>query len=138
IGPSVVLRVRLAWYTLDKDFIGFTTGVDITTPGVHYVPTTQAPAGTRYARLVPELVRAAGDAQPGDTATMTDIMVTHDPATFAATYDYTDPYAWSDLLGPTHAIQITRQGFNLGTLTAEILDADLDPSVSATIRPGKR
>jgi hypothetical protein len=48
------------------------------------------------------------------------------------------PDAWTDVLGPTHAIKMYRGALALGTLSAEVLDAALDPAVSAFIRPGKR
>jgi hypothetical protein len=46
------------------------------------------------------------------------------------------PVEWRNILGKTHVIKTGRESLNLGTLEAELLDADLDPATSATLRPG--
>ena len=48
------------------------------------------------------------------------------------------PTNWRNVMGPSHTIEIERQGLDLGTLDAEILDASLDPSQSNQLRPGRR
>lgn len=45
---------------------------------------------------------------------------------------------WTDITGPTKNININRNDSDVGTMSAEILDATLDPTVAATIRPGRR
>lgn len=42
-----------------------------------------------------------------------------------------------DILGPSHDLTITREGLNVGTLSAHIVDATLDPATSTLIRPGR-
>lgn len=55
----------------------------------------------------------------------------------AAMPAYVDPYVFTDILAPAHRIEVDRPGnLQLGTLKATILDPDLDPAVSALIRPG--
>lgn len=54
------------------------------------------------------------------------------------TFDYADPVQWQNILGPTSNIDITREALNVGTLSATVLDAMLDPAIADTIRPGKR
>lgn len=70
-----------------------------------------------------------------------------DQVTIVATTDPVDPIipntpyiepTFTDVLGPTHTITVKRAGLDVGTLTAEILDADLDPSQGDLVRPGKR
>lgn len=56
----------------------------------------------------------------------------------AASYAYAEPITWRNILGPTHQIQIDRKALDVGTLSATIHDATLDPSTAAEIRPGKR
>lgn len=51
---------------------------------------------------------------------------------------YIDPVPYVDILGPTHDIKVNREALNIGTLTATVLDATLDPSQDDLIRPGKR
>jgi hypothetical protein len=46
------------------------------------------------------------------------------------------PVEWRNILGKTHVIKTARESLNLGTLEAELLDADLDPATSSTLRPG--
>lgn len=45
---------------------------------------------------------------------------------------------YADVLGPSHEIGIERDGFNVATLSATIIDATLDPSQSNIVRPGRR
>lgn len=49
-----------------------------------------------------------------------------------------DPVQYENILGPTHQIDIVRDELDVGTLTVEILDVDLDPAVADTVRPGRR
>ena len=55
-----------------------------------------------------------------------------------ADFGYIEPATYIDVLGPTHTISAKRDEMNVGTLTADILDATLDPSQFNLIRPGKR
>lgn len=48
-----------------------------------------------------------------------------------------DP-GYVNILGPTHDIKIGREGLNLGTLTATVLDTALDPATAATLRTGRK
>lgn len=43
---------------------------------------------------------------------------------------------WRNILGPTHTISTARESLNVGTLEAQLLDANLDPATSSTLRPG--
>lgn len=55
-----------------------------------------------------------------------------------SSYAFIEPTQWQNILGPTHEIKINRRGLDVGLMSATILDALLDPSVSDTIRPGKK
>ena len=50
---------------------------------------------------------------------------------------YIPPASWVDIIGSTHDITVARQSLNVGTMTATILDANLDPAASTLIRPGR-
>jgi len=51
---------------------------------------------------------------------------------------YVEPILWLDILGSAHEISVTRRALDVGTLAAEIIDPELDPSTSLEplIRPG--
>lgn len=49
----------------------------------------------------------------------------------------TSPSVWTDITGPTTTMSITYDNDSTGTLSAEVLDADLDPLVSDDLRRGK-
>lgn len=51
---------------------------------------------------------------------------------------YIEPVPYVNVLGPTHDIKVVREALNVGTLSATILDATLDPSTDDLIRPGRR
>lgn len=53
-------------------------------------------------------------------------------------FEFTDPITWRNILGPTHEITIDRKALEVGVLEATILDALLDPAVSADLAPGKQ
>jgi len=106
-----------------------------------YANPVQAPAGTTSARMQVRLYGNTSGAAPtsGSYIWLTDAMLTHAgfPLTPASAYGYQPPHNWLDVLGPTHSINVDTSALNLGTLTAEILDADLDPALVDTVRPGK-
>lgn len=56
----------------------------------------------------------------------------------SSTFAYSEPDAWLNILAPAHDLKVTREALNVGILSATILDATLDPSQGALIRPGKR
>lgn len=49
-----------------------------------------------------------------------------------------DSAQWTDILGPTHELHISRHELDVGTLSAVVLDADLDPVNAPDMRPGNR
>lgn len=68
------------------------------------------------------------------TAHASPSIATSQPSQFA----YTEPIAWRNILGPTHEIKISREGLDVGLLSAQVIDPLLDPSVEDDVRPGKR
>ena len=57
--------------------------------------------------------------------------------TTSGTFAYSDPITWRNILGPTHSIDIDRHALDVGTMSANIVDALLDPAVSGDLAPGK-
>jgi hypothetical protein len=52
-------------------------------------------------------------------------------------FAYAEPYQWLNILGPAHEIAIDRHTLDVGTFSATVLDALLDPAVASEIAPGK-
>lgn len=94
----------------------------------------QAPAGAAFAQLQVYLIRVGGAATSfGFDNAMLSVVASQSAGRPA----FRQPYAWTDVMGPTHVVNIDRPGsLQLGMLKATILDATLDPSASSLIRPG--
>lgn len=93
-----------------------------------------APAGTVTYALRVTLTAATTIQRSGvwDRA-----MLTNAATSGAVTgYAYVDPYTYTNILGGTYEIKVTREGLSAGLLTAAIKDATIDPATSALIRPG--
>jgi len=45
---------------------------------------------------------------------------------------------WTDITGPTKNINIGRHDSDVGLMSAEVLDANLDPTQASTLRPGRK
>lgn len=103
-----------------------------------YAP-VQAPSGTTKARLrfnITGTLNASIGCHIWSVAVAT---AATSGALTQATVNLTLPTAtYTNVLGPTHTINVKRDELNVSTLTAEILDATLDPSQSDLVRPGKR
>lgn len=57
----------------------------------------------------------------------------------SSAYAFSDPITWQNILGPTSEINISRNGLDVGLLTAVLHDAALDPSKAGSIvKPGRR
>lgn len=106
------------------------------------IAATQAPTGTVSAWL---RIDVYGNASGGNPVAAGEVDFTG--ATLAkaaaeadlpAPLPALDPAPYTDLLGPTHDLRVTREELNVGTLTATINDAALDPAASTLIRPGRR
>lgn len=55
----------------------------------------------------------------------------------AASFAFTEPNDWRNILGPTFEMFINRQALDAGTLTAKVSDPLLDPAETSDVRPGK-
>ena len=114
----------------------------LTTGSTGQVAASQAPAGTVQARL---RIDVYGNASGGNPPAAVDVDFRQAALATAATsaelpapLPALEPAPYTDVLGPTHDIKITREELNVGTLTATINDSDLDPATSTLVRPGRR
>lgn len=62
---------------------------------------------------------------------------TANASTSTGPFSFAAPTVWRNILGPTFEIGITRNALDLGTLTAGISDATLDPAETDDVRPGR-
>lgn len=58
--------------------------------------------------------------------------------TLGEAFNFAESNDWRDILGPTSEISIKRAALDVGTMSAVITDALLDPAVTSDIRPGKK
>lgn len=102
-------------------------------------PQTQAPAGTAKARLRFDVYANTGGSKPTQAFLFKQPVLLKSPSVGGIGAPIYRPNAtYTDVLGSAHSISVKRDELNLGTLTADILNATLDPSQSTLIRPGKR
>lgn len=144
---SLWLRARFEWLNSAGAVIsssvqgGYTSGGLTTAPTAQSYAAAQAPASTVKARLRYDVYQNNTGSNPvlGGHAYIRQVTVAK-AATSAALsgLGYLDPATYTNVLGATHSIKVTRDELNLGILTAEILDATIDPSQTTLIRPGKR
>lgn len=114
----------------------------LATGTVGQVAATQAPAGAVSARLRIDVYSNTSGGNPAGAADFDFRRAAL--ATADAAADLPSPLPelehapYTDILGPTHDIKVTREELNVGTLTATVNDATLDPATGTLIRPGRR
>lgn len=93
------------------------------------------PAGAAAARL--RLIPAG--AINGNVIEIKDVGFVDRPTNAATTWatDVVDGPTWLNVLSPATELSWDRTALDLGNLTATIRDATIDPTTSATIRPGR-
>lgn len=149
---SLYSRTRFEFINAAGSVISSTAQTAYATGGSHSVPlagTTaayQAPANTVGVRMRFDLYSNNAGGNPGPatppaiTATMDFWDVTMAKASSSgalAGLGYLEPYEWLNILGESHSITVDRAELNLGTLTAVIVDASLDPAEADEIAPGR-
>lgn len=143
---SLRYSVRIDW--LDKDDV-----VLVSSPETAYLdPTpTASRAWGAYAppahsglitharlRFAVRYLTGASIIPNGSHLALTDVAVVAADTSADADLPVAPPdYLYLNVLGTTHDLTITRERLNVGTLSANIVDADLDPASSTTIRPGR-
>lgn len=138
---------RATFHYLDADGEEFasipqTAAYPLHNSTIRTIPAVQVPPGATHVRFyVATYSDVAGVTNPAlpIRTNVTDVVVaTAATAAELANLGLVSEVPYVDVLGPTHEIKVTREELNLGTLTATILDADLDPASAEGIRPGRR
>lgn len=141
ITAGHTLRIQYVFYRADGVATGSSGGwvAPTVTGGVSYGPLIQAPALTSYAVLSFLIYKGASQViDVGATVSFNQVMVTYSmvQADVSGTFAVTQPVTWANILAPTHSIDIERGELELGVLNARIIDAALDPAVSAALALG--
>lgn len=134
------IKMRFRFFNADGELIATSapSGTFDTTPATRYYAATEAPAGTKFAKLKIDLYKNAGDPPDEDAYyDFNQVMVTTDEVTFSTPYDYAEPAEFLDILGPTSTITITREAMTPGMIGLRVLDTSLDPAVAETLRTGR-
>lgn len=139
----MVYRVRIDWRNASKAYLAssaLSPWYDATTTATRFLAGVQAPSGAAFAELTFALYRTNEEEaliQPGQMR-LRRVAAVKTSSALTSDFGYVAPATYVDVLGPTHSLSIKREELNVGTLTAEVLDASLDPSQVDLIRPGKR
>lgn len=138
-------RARIDWLNSAQALIGQTSwtsffDVDQNTGGA--VPAALAPTGTAFSRIRFELGSSTG-AYPyrsgGARLTVRDVTVARASTSAAlANLAVLEPVVWADVLDPASEVSWRREELGAGTLSATILDSQLDPAVATTLQAGRR
>lgn len=135
-------RGQVEFLNLEGVVIGTSGQTGYLVTGTGTIAATQAPAQTTQVQL---RIDVYADATGGQPTGAYDLDLRRAVLATAATeaelgnpVPYLPPAPYTDILGPTHDMRVTREDLNVGTLTATILDADLDPGVDDLIRPGRK
>lgn len=134
----------IEWRNADGQFLAKTAGT-ATSQAVqawNFGP-YQAPAGTAFAALRVECYANSDRTMTPMTGTPVlqwDKAGLYSGATAAEVTNlgYVPPPGFTDILSPTCHIDISREPLNVGSITATILSASLDPATASIIRPGKK
>lgn len=146
-GPPAY-RARFRWYDLNGNPTAPSVSDDITVAGTtnHWTTARTVPAGTAFAALSLRPTAADfTDTYPttGAIFAFRNVRVFSSamgPLTDAAMLGNAGApnVLWENVLGPSLEVNVRREEFDLGTLSATILDSTLDPAVASTLRPGRR
>lgn len=134
------LRGRAVFYDADGVQIGQTAQTALITAdnASTQLAATGITGGAKFAKWRLDMYRSGGNPAANDSVSVTNVVLVAGTAAQVGVAILQLDDGWVDVLGPTHEIVVERAELDLGTLTATILDADLDPSQSGTIRKGKR
>lgn len=142
-GTTAYHRARFEFLDSAGAVLSSTAQTALTAPGSgseHSTAAYQAPASTAFVRLRFDCYTSGG-ANPTGSHVLRWIRATVATATTAAALSglgYVEPVPYVNILEPAHDITITREALNVGTLSAIIRDAALDPAHDTLIRPGRR
>lgn len=111
------------------------------TGNLYVVPSpTVVPAGITYARMRFDcyLNTSGGNVVSNEVFYVREVSAKVAATSVTVDFGYLPPWLYTDVIGPTHSIKVDRGELNVSVLSAEILDASIEPSASTLVRPGKR
>lgn len=145
-GENATVTLGVEWLDADRASLSVTTGTiwsvtDGSTWGaIDGYATGTAPAGARYAQLY--LLDETNHPGSWNFHISKPWLV---KGTDVSLLDFTgdlweqtrkDLTKWTDLMGDSNEIQVVREGLDVGTLTAVVLDKRFDPTRSSIVRKG--
>lgn len=141
-GGNGGVRVRFDWLDASRALLSSTAQSSYfnAATNVAFGP-HQAPASTAWVRVRVDYYANSSGGVPAFGSSYDFKEVTLAAASTAgelAGLGYIAPVSYTNVIGYAHEIRIPREQLNVGTLSAEILSATLDPSQSTLIRPGRR
>jgi hypothetical protein len=135
-------RARIQFLDNTDTVIAASAITDYARLGDFAIAPTVAPAGTVKTRLRFDVYNDDAGADPGAIFTSEFRQVALAKAATAAELGsplpFVQPAPYVDILGSSNTIKIDREELNVGTLSATIRDADLDPATSVLIKPGRK
>lgn len=146
-APVAGYKAGFKWYTINGDEIASSAYDNVAVPGNSWTSAHTVPATVHFAALTFAVTKADfTDPYPasGSHFAVRDVrtFMTGNGISLSDTAMAANAGApstlWANVMGPTHEITVTREEFNLGTMSATILDSTLDPAVATTLRPGRK
>lgn len=132
------MHVRSEFFDKDDVMVGYssTTTTNVNNTGTitwYQVPATAVSA---HLRVTPQ--RGTFIDTPAGWLDVKRVSVLMGPTSASVDIPVFIPkHQWVDILGPATDIKISREAMNVGTLSATVRDATLDPATSGAIRQGK-
>lgn len=141
VGTSSTYRFRLEF--LDADGAVHASSPAETANLAQTSPTTNrtngphlVPAGAVAARLRFKIVGTTAGAG-GVYLRLGMVTLVQRASSAAVNFSVVTAPTWTDILGPSHELTTRRRGLDLGTLSATIYSATLDPATDDLLRPGR-
>lgn len=141
------ISVRVDWYDASRTYYS-STAVPEWLPALAYephaptlcrIPGVPVPAGAAYAalRLDPYKVGQTGTIAYGGFYLTRVVLCAASSKAAVDTVGWIPPIVYRNLIGPTLNARIVRGDLDVGTLTASLADATVDPATDDLIRPGR-
>ncbi|GAA4698240.1 hypothetical protein [Nocardioides nanhaiensis] len=138
-STSVTVQASYRCYNASKVLIGTVgTTAHITTTGTTTMPAVTAPVGTRFVAMNLLVSRSGSATTAGDWVTVSNLTMAYGTAAQIFAYTPLATPTYDTITGSTTDIEINREALNLGTLSAIVRDANLDPATNALLVKGRR
>lgn len=137
-STSVLPVTWFRFYNAAGGVVSDSASTNWTSSGFRYLAETNVPAGAVYVTML-VIVRRTGNINPvaGDYVRFRYAMLVQSNATIGTTYNYVEPFQFTDVFSSVTDITVDRKAFDSGLLSVRLVDAALNPSTNALLRPGK-